>query len=162
MDWKFLKEIYGWAAVQYQAWARGELIVGGNDTQHVILATDAILEFWVDGHHYFGGDYYSFRRAPLVLHLQPGSHQLDLRLVRDVRAFGGILEPTIDVVLAVQQTSGTLELAQSEVLLSDVVDGILASPIGSVYLRNSDTVDVKILELRSSRVSLPFVFQRRH
>jgi hypothetical protein len=156
VDWDFLKTVYGWAAVQYQAWARGELIVGGKETQHVILHTDAILEYWVDGVHYFGGDFYTFRKAPPVLHLKPGSHKIDIRLVRDVRAFGGILEPTIDVVLDVQQASGTLELAKPGILLSDVVDGTIASSTGSVYLRNSGKQDIEIVAIEAANVSLSF------
>lgn len=157
VDWDFLKVIYGWAAVQYQAWARGELIVGGNETQRVILHTDTVLEYWVDDEHYFGGDFYTFRKAPPVLHLKPGSHRIDLRLVRDVRAFGGILAPTIDVFVDVRQTSGTLELAKSGILLSDVVDGKLASPLGSVYLRNSGEHDVEIVDIQAANVSFPLL-----
>jgi hypothetical protein len=156
VDWDFLKLVYGWAAVQYQAWARGELIVNGNTTQHVILHTDAILEYWVDDQHYFGGDFYTFRKAPPVLHLKPGSHKVDVRLARDVRAFGGILEPTIDVILDVQQASGMLELAKPGVLMSDIIDGKLASPIASVSLRNSGEDDIEIVAIRASNVSLSF------
>jgi predicted esterase len=158
VNWDFLKVVYGWAAVQYQAWARGELIIGGSETQHVILHTDGILEFWVDDKHYFGGDYYTFRKAPPVLHLKPGSHKIDIRLVRDVRAFGGILEPTIDVVVDVQQVSGTLELAKSGILMADVVDGNLASAIGSVSLRNSGDDDIEIIEIHAANVSSPISY----
>ncbi|KAF1918088.1 hypothetical protein BDU57DRAFT_446112 [Ampelomyces quisqualis] len=156
VDWDFLRIVYGWAAVQYQAWARGELIIGGNETQHVTLRTDTILEFWVDDQHYFGGDFFAFRRAPPVLHLSPGSHKIDLRLARDVRAFGGTLEPTVDFVIAVEKTSGTLELAKSGILMSDVVDGRLASPIGSISLRNSGEQDIELIEIRASHVSFLF------
>jgi predicted peptidase len=158
VDWDFLKTVYGWAAVQYQAWARGELVVGGNETQHVILHTDAILEYWIDDQHYFGGDFYTFRRAPPVLHLKPGSHKIDIRLVRDVRAFGGILEPSIDVLVDVQKTSGTLELARRGILMSDVVDGKLASSIGSVSLRNSGEDDLEIIGIQASNVSFSFSY----
>ncbi|EFQ91843.1 hypothetical protein PTT_11211 [Pyrenophora teres f. teres 0-1] len=158
VDWDFMKLIYGWAAVQYQAWARGELVVGGNETQHVILHTDAILEYWIDDEHYFGGDYYSFRKAPPVLHLEPGLHTIDLRLARDVRAFGGILYPTIDVLVHVRQASGTLELAKPGILLSDVVQGKLASPTGSVYLRNSGEEDIEIVRIAPTGVSSPVSF----
>jgi predicted peptidase len=146
--------IYGWAAVQYQAWARGELHIRGNETQNLILNTDGILEYWIDDQHYFGGDYYSFRRAPPVLHLKPGTHRIDLRLVRDVRAFGGILEPTIDVVVHAQQVSGTLELAKPGILMADVVHGQLASPLGSISLRNSGEDDIEVVEIRATNVSL--------
>jgi hypothetical protein len=90
------------------------------------------------------------------LHLKPGSHKIDIRLVRDVRAFGGILEPTIDVVLDVQQASGTLELAKPGILLSDVVDGTIASSTGSVYLRNSGKHDIEIVAIEAANVSLSF------
>jgi hypothetical protein len=153
VDWDFLKTIYGWAAVQYQAWARGELHIRGNETQNIILNTDGILEYWIDDQHYFGGDYYSFRRAPPVLHLKPGTHRIDLRLVRDVRAFGGILEPTFDVVVHAQQASGTLELAKPGILMADVVDGQLASPLGSISLRNSGEDDIEVVGFRATNVS---------
>jgi poly(3-hydroxybutyrate) depolymerase len=148
VDWDFLKVIYGWAAVQYQAWVRGEIVVGGNDVQHVIVHTDSILECWIDDKHYFGGDYYSYRNAPPVLHLTPGPHIIDLRLVRDVRAFGGILEPTIDVVVDVRQVAGSLELAKPGILISDFIDGRPASSIGSVHLRNSGQEDIEVLGIR--------------
>ncbi|KAF2006183.1 hypothetical protein P154DRAFT_615539 [Amniculicola lignicola CBS 123094] len=162
VDWDFLKVVYGWAAVQYQAWARGEIIVTGNDTQHVVLYTDAILEFWVGDAHYFGGDFYTYRKAPPVLHLKPGTHKIDVRLVRDVRAFGGILEPTIDVVLELRNTSGSLELAKPGLLISDVVDGKLASPVTSVTLRNSGEVDVEIIDIQPSHVRSPVFLPERN
>jgi hypothetical protein len=153
VDWDFLKTIYGWSAVQYQAWARGELIVGGKDTQHVILHTDAILEYRINDIHYFGGDYYSFRNAAPVLHLEPGSHRIDLRLVRDVRAFGGIVEPIVKVVVSVEQVSGRLDLAKPGILMSDVIDGRLATPYGSVTLRNSGTQDIEVTGIHLANVS---------
>ncbi|KAF2688755.1 alpha/beta-hydrolase [Lentithecium fluviatile CBS 122367] len=155
VDWDFLKVVYGWAAVQYQAWARGELTVRGNSTQSVILSTDAILEFWVDEAHYFGGDFFTFRKAPAVLHLNPGTHKIDIRLVRDVRAFGGILPPTIDVVVHAERATSILELAMPGILMSDVVDGKLAAPVGSVMLRNSGENDIKIMGIEPSDVRHP-------
>jgi hypothetical protein len=150
VDWDFLKTVYGWAAVQYQAWARGELVVHGNRTQHLLLHTDAIMEYWVDDFHYFGGDLYTFRKAPLVLHLTPGTHTIELRLWRDVRAFGGINEPTIDVLVELERTSDTLELAKPGILLSDTVNGRLASPYASVSLRNAGEDDVTIKSIMVS------------
>ncbi|KAL1607567.1 hypothetical protein SLS59_002536 [Nothophoma quercina] len=131
---------------------RPQLTVGGNETQHVILHTDAILEFWINNTHFFGGDYYSYRNAPPVLHLEPGRHQVDLRLVRDVRAFGGILEPTIDVVVSIEQVSGSLGLVKPGILMSDVIDGKLATPHGSVVLRNSGPHDIEITGIHAANV----------
>lgn len=153
VDWEFLKTVYGWASVQYQAWARGELVVGGKETQHVVLQTDAILEFWINDTHFFGGDFYSYRNAPPVLHLEPGRHRIDLRLVRDVRAFGGILEPTIDVVVGVEQVPGDLGLAKPGILMSDAIDGRLATPHGSITLRNGGAYDIEITGIQAANVS---------
>lgn len=153
VDWNFLKAVYGWATVQYSAWARGELIIGGNETQHIILHTDAILEFWVDDAHFFGGDFYRYRNSPPVLHLKPGRHRIDLRLVRDVRAFGGILEPTIDVVIGMERVSGSLDLAKPGILMSDVIDGRLATPHASVTLRNSGAYDIEVTEIRAASIN---------
>ncbi|KAF2660252.1 hypothetical protein K491DRAFT_589649 [Lophiostoma macrostomum CBS 122681] len=159
VDWDFLKVVYGWAAVQYQAWARGEITVLGTKTLPFILYTDAIVEYWIDDTHYFGGDAFTFRKAPPVLHLSPGTHKLDLRLWRDVRAFGGILTPTIDVVVELHTVSGGLDLAEPGILMSHVVDGKLASPLGSISLRNTGQEDVEILGITPSdvraHVSLP-------
>jgi hypothetical protein len=160
VDWDFLKTVYGWAAVQYQAWARGELVVHGNNTQHVVFYTDTIMEYWVDDVHYFGGDFYTFRQAPAVLHLTPGTHRIDLRLWRDVRAFGGINEPTIDVTVEVQKAEA-LELARPGILISDVVDGKLASPVASVTLRNGGERDIEIVDIRPSEVRLPVSLSSR-
>jgi hypothetical protein len=88
--------------------------------------------------------------------LAPGTHKIELRLWRDVRAFGGINEPTIDVLLGVQRTSGALELARPGVLMSDVVDGKLASPLASVALRNSGEDDIYIVDIQPSSVRSPF------
>lgn len=143
--------------MQYQAWARGELTVSGNETKHVILYTNAVVEFWVDDVHYFGGDAYTFRKAPPVLHLTPGTHKIDLRLWRDVRAFGGINEPTIDVVIEARLATGALELATPELLISDVVDGTLASPLASVTVRNSGENDVEIIGVKSLDVRTSYI-----
>ena len=159
VDWDFLKVVYGWTAVQYQAWARGNITITGNKTQPVIIYTDAILEYWIDSTHYFGGDFYGYRKAPSVIHLSPGKHKVDVRLVRDVRAFGGVLEPTIDILLDIQSVSGTLELAKPGILVSDVVDGKFARPVASVALRNSGEDDIEIVGIQSSDVRPPLSLQ---
>ncbi|KAF2397139.1 alpha/beta-hydrolase [Trichodelitschia bisporula] len=153
IDWAFLQSIYGWAALQYQAWVRGELVIHGGP-QAVVLYTDGVLECSVDGIRHFGGDFYSFRKAPLVLNLDSGRHVLDLRLVRDVRAMGGIGDPTIEVHLEAKTVTTQLEADLERVLVSDVVDGRLPSPYGSVVVRNHgeswiDIVGISTLDVET-------------
>ena len=78
IDWPFLQSIYGWSALQYQVWARGNLTVKAETQQKVVLYTDRLIEFWVDHRPSFGGDFYALRNAPLVLHLSPGEHRIGM------------------------------------------------------------------------------------
>lgn len=144
VDFDFLQKIYGWAVLQYQAWARGSIIIHGSETQSIALYTDRVLEFWVDGQHHFGGDFYSYRRAPLVLHLEPGEHRIDVRLVRDVRAMGGIGAPDIQITLRAQAFAPRLQLVAEKALLPDIVGGVLAGSFGSLTVRNHALDDVVI------------------
>jgi predicted esterase len=137
VDWTFLQAVYGWSALQYQAWARGEILINADKEQTIFLYTDHVLEYAIDGTRHFGGDFYAFRKAPLVLHLTPGRHVIDLRLVRDVRAMGGVGAPTIDVDLELEAVNSTLELGSDRIMISDVVNGRIASPLGSVTVRNN-------------------------
>lgn len=144
----FLQDIYGWAALQYQTWARGHFEVYGDTVQTALLHAEHILEFWINDEHYFGGDLYAFGRAPLVLHLKPGKHQVDVRLIRDVRSMGAVGKPEIDVKLELRASRGQEVGLQfgSLVLISDVV-GPLAGSYASVIVRNDGLKDITINEL---------------
>jgi predicted esterase len=137
VDWSFLQSIYGWSALQCQAWARGEIFVTAEKEKTVILYTDSLLEYALDGVRHFGGDFYTFRKAPVVLHLSPGRHVIDLRLVRDVRSMGGVGSPSIDVNLELRAVSSELEMGNDRIIISDVVNGQLVSPYGSFTVRNN-------------------------
>jgi hypothetical protein len=170
VDWTFLQSVYGWAALQWQAWARGEIFISGDATQTVTLYTDSILEYAVDGVRTFGGDFYSFRKAPLVLHLEPGKHVIDLRLVRDVRAMGGVGSPTIDANLEARLVPGDLiaasgetrvvpsdlEVSDSRVIVADVVDGRLASPHGTVTVRNNGKEWVEVFAIADTEAGVGY------
>ncbi|KKZ60834.1 hypothetical protein EMCG_04482 [[Emmonsia] crescens] len=182
VDWELIRSFYGWAGLQYQAWARGSITlaagVGGVDsgttttTTTVALFTDGLLEVWVDGESYFGGDFYTYRRAPVVLKLAPGSHVIDLRLVRDVRAFGGVGSPKIQAVVEVQRRppswSGDddgdevvvgLELDAGSVLVAEVVNRKLASPLASAIVRNdhdawAEVTGIQLVDAQSTNPAL--------
>lgn len=152
IDWPFLQSVYGWAALQYQAWARGHLTIAAKPAQSIVFYTDNILEFWVDEEHYFGGDYYAYRRAPLVLHLNPGSHNVEIRLIRDVRVMGGIGEPKMSIKLKAKSSNGSLALVGQKSLIPDIVNGVLASPFGFVLVRNEGRKAIAILDITMDAV----------
>lgn len=158
IDWAFLQSIYGWAALQYQAWARGSVIVDGNSAQTVVLYTQSLLEFWVDNKSYYGGDFYSYRRAPVVLHLHPGVHRIDLRLVRDDRAMGGVGDPKVQIRLDVQRSEGGLAVAEDQLLVPDMVGTRLASQFASVPIRNEEVDWIDIWSIESMDVRMILVF----
>ena len=152
VDWPFLQSVYGWAALQYQAWARGYLNIDKDSPQSIMLFTDHVLEFFVDDTHYFGGDFYAYRRAPLVLHLKPGIHKLDIRLARDVREMGGIGEPKVNVRLKVEIANGGLAIVEHKLLVSDMVNETPASPFASVPVRNQGLGWINIKKIESLTV----------
>jgi hypothetical protein len=139
VNWELLQRAYGLPSLQYQAWARGYLRSRSPQLLVVHFHCPGVLEVTIDGRRHFGGDFYSFGRAPLVLKIFPGEsvlHTIDLHLIRDVRAMGGNARG-IEVQLEVQAVKIGVELVESSLLISDVVDGKLASELASVILRNN-------------------------
>ena len=152
VGWHWLQQVYGWAALQYQAWARGELLVEGDESQTVLLYTDSVLEYWVDDIPYFGGDYYAYRRAPLVLYLRPGAHKIDIRIIRDVRVMGG-MGPSMSIRLKAERSPGGLAVMEKKLLVSDVVNSSLASPYASLPVRNDGNMSMEIRDIKAVSVS---------
>ena len=150
-DWNRLQLVYGWAALQYQAWARGYVQVSGYQAQRISLFTDGVLEFWVNNEHYFGGDFYSFRRAPVVLTLLPGKNRIDVRLIRDVRLMGGN-GSSMTVRLWAHALVRPVLIIHDSVLASDVVGGKLPSELASVVIRNQGDEWVEVIGCRTFEV----------
>lgn len=147
VDWSFLRSIYGWAALQYQAWARGTLTIFGESAVTIDLYTDGIMEFWIDDKPYFGGDFYSYRRAPTNIRLEPGQHIINIRLIRDVRAFGGVGTPNVKSTLEARLVSGRLNVKPDSILISDAVENRLISPYASLVVQNAIERPIKILSI---------------
>ncbi|KAL4938667.1 hypothetical protein BDV06DRAFT_49034 [Aspergillus oleicola] len=154
IDWDFLQSIYGWSALQYQGWVRGHVYVQDSNHQSVALFTDGILEILVDGRRYFGGDFYSYRKAPLILNLATGEHVVDLRLVRDVRALGGLGNPTIHVVVEAELRHGMLTIDERSLLMPESTGRKLGSPWLSINVQSNAAKWVDIISLSSSNVQL--------
>ena len=148
-DWEFLRDVYGWAAVQYQAWTRGQISIHATGPQTVLLYIDSVLEFWIDDEPYFGGDFYAYRRAPLVLQLEPGSHKVEIRLIRDLRAMGGNGIPSIETKLMLQVSSGGLAILEEKLLLPEIINNRLASNLAALPLRNETQHWIDVLSIES-------------
>ncbi|KIX09107.1 uncharacterized protein Z518_00185 [Rhinocladiella mackenziei CBS 650.93] len=136
VDWEFAQKIYGWSAFQFQGWLKGGLLNSNADSQTVILYPDNIVELWINDVHVFGGDFYGFARAPLVLDLQPGLNTVSVRLTRDVRSMGGSFPPISHALLRAEVIHIPVEVVHDSVLLPDVIDGRFCSRHGSITVRN--------------------------
>jgi predicted esterase len=157
VDWQALQSVYGWAALQWQAWARGEFTVKSEESVLVRVYTPRILEFWIDDEHYFGGDLYAFHRAPVTVRLAPGSHRIDVRLARDTRAMGAVGIPDFELELILEQLIGDAQVwidPNAPALISDYIGSaeiaILASPYVSVTVHNSLNQEILINAVKSS------------
>lgn len=124
-------------------------------TKCVLIHTDNVLEYWINEKPYFGGDFYAYRNSPLVLSLEPGRHKIDLRLIRDVRARGGGEPPAIEVLVHVQESVSELAIDTDKLLVSDMVDGKLASTLACVPVRNEGSKWIDILNVDVVNVSVP-------
>jgi hypothetical protein len=151
VDWTALRSIYGWAALQYQGWARGHIDVSGGLTRKIILYTDNILEIWLNDVRVFGGDFYAFRRAPLVATLSPGRNVIEVRLVREIRSMGGA-DSSITVTLEAQLATNSLRILENSAIVPDLVDGKLPSAFASVTIRNEGEGWIEIGDCDSSQV----------
>ncbi|KAJ9604566.1 hypothetical protein H2200_010679 [Cladophialophora chaetospira] len=136
VDWDFAQKIYGWSAFQYQAWVKGGILNQDAFVRKVALFTDNILELWVNDMHIFGGDFFDFGDAPVMIDLRPGTNEINLRLIREVRSMGGASPPTIQASVRVELASRPLEVLDNSIILPDVVKGRLCSRYGSVTVRN--------------------------
>lgn len=132
VDWEFLRSIYGWSGIQYQAWARGALVVcpahkNVPDAISVTLHISPTVEYFVNKKPYFGGDMFSYKRSPSVLHLKPGvPHTLDIRITHDIRAFGGAMPPALEIAIEADLATGGLLVEAERAIVPDVVGGKLA------------------------------------
>ena len=150
VDWSSLQAIYGWSALQYQGWARAELSCHSTNTQRVAVYTDHVLEFWIDDQHFFGGDIYALRKAPVILSLSPGQHRFEIRLVRDVRSMGAVGAPQHPVAIRIESCSEGLRANESAILVPDLVNGRgLPSPFGSIPLCNTGTELLHVHDVQS-------------
>lgn len=152
INWKSLQSVYGWSALQYQAWVRGYINLPSSNYQAVGIFTDGILDLFIDGQRYFGGDFYSYRRAPLILGLAPGEHVIELRLIRDVRALGGQGDPTINVVLEAKIRHELLTIDERSLLIPETTNWHFGSSWGSVNVQNNAAEWVEVLSLSCSDV----------
>jgi len=147
VNWRFLKQIYGWSITQWQGWIRGHMFVNKiltensydyDGLQSFLLYAKQVIEVVIDGQRHWGGDLFSYKRSPLVLWLSPGKHLIELRLVRDVRSMGGIDDnPSIDVALELNLSFNHVEIHNQCSIIPEVVNHVFSGQYGSMSITNT-------------------------
>ena len=171
IDWKMLEKAFGWSGLQFQAWIRGSLHVH-NQGRYGIWIGNAI-EFYLDKVYYDAGNLYDtdvvqFNRGGVFVNLAPGDHILEIRVVNDIRAFGGQLPPKVEVRIAMRQAIEDLVVADYNSHGGWVVPTVIPHPGGnstevacvagefaSVALRNEGEKWIIITGLHVGEVSPP-------
>ncbi|KAI8071088.1 hypothetical protein BC940DRAFT_295251 [Gongronella butleri] len=159
--WQQMTGPFGWSMECYQAWFRGSLRV--NATSRLLIQVHGAPVFFLDGKQY-SGDFYGYKTTTHVVALEKGLHQIDVRLVNDVRVFGGArphqqpdcrfsvtirpLEGSTAVDDLLTGTAHARNMVKSTLLPSFLVQYGFAGVHGSVTLQNVLTVPFQVMSIR--------------
>ncbi|KAF9124931.1 hypothetical protein BGW39_007787 [Mortierella sp. 14UC] len=162
IKWQFNQQFLGWGFNQFQAWARTTFIVPniqrqqhetkGDEPVSITIQCENVGDFYVDDER-LSGDWYGYGFTRHTLRLAPGSrHTLSVRVVHEVRIFGGVILPPpskfkvelgLPFPLGHDGSNGSYRPMVQVVregtggfIVMDAVDGILAGEYISVALRN--------------------------
>ncbi|CAG8597252.1 11501_t:CDS:2, partial [Dentiscutata heterogama] len=145
LRWKFNRDPFGWAMNQFQMWARGYFELSDSDLKDksesipVLVQCQNIGDFYVDDQRLFG-DWYGYKNSWHVLYLRPGKRVINVRLVNEIRIFGGNIPPDIQFQCFVRKLEfnqiGAMVL-DNTALVPDLVNGFLAGSFASVAVLNT-------------------------
>jgi hypothetical protein len=169
VDWHAMRDTFGWSALQFQAWIRGVITLREAGRYGVWIG--GAVEFSLDGVNYdvgniFEADVLQFSRGGLFLDLLAGEHVLEVRVVNDIRAFGGQIPPKVDVHLALREVGEELVVEEHnghggwevpQIINMSKKNGsdesvCIAGEWGSFALRNEGRDWIVITSLRLNKV----------
>lgn len=156
IDWDFIRSIYGWAAVQYQSWARGTVYNHASEEIMVALHAPGVIDLVIDGatglKPCFGVDFYGFQRAPIITKLKPGPNAVHVRLIRDVRASGGQMPPLIEASVHIETVEGDASILDGSLVIPEICQGRFVAAFGSLTVVNHGS---KALYIESIIINAP-------
>lgn len=96
-------------------------------------------EFYVDSRR-LSGDWYAYGTVSHVLLLSEGMHEIRVRVVNEIRIFGGKVPPPITFRLEIENVhEADVVFLENSVVVPDVVEGVMAGRFGSVTIENVNT-----------------------
>lgn len=137
VDWDSLRSVYGWSTLQYSTWLRGTIYNHRPKPQLISIHFTGVLEFRINNHSYFGGDFYGLHKVPVIVELPAGESTIDVRLTRDVRAMGGTGKSTILADMTLQSELRQVHFLKHTVVSPEIYNGSLSSIYFGVVLQNS-------------------------
>ncbi|KAF7725436.1 hypothetical protein EC973_009610 [Apophysomyces ossiformis] len=160
ISWKANTVPFGWSIEQFQSWARTALTVIRPTT--CLFQVLGAAEFYVDNQRY-SGDAYSYDTTYHAISLNAGKHTVIIRIVHDVRVFGGG-KPFPEAAVKVMMKEPAKETIEKGVQIArrqgNTVDDVLfpsflahrgfAGKFGSVSLLNiaSESANVFDIDIR--------------
>lgn len=146
IDWPEITKIYGWVATQFDAWSRCTLIVEEDCVVHLKVLNSP--EFLLDGERY-EGDIYGVG-IPLIVPLTIGHHQLDIRVVNEVRIFGYTEEPLASIIVDVDIKNEQAFVTADSMVVPDTIRTkatgrvVRSSPYIGFVLNNNSAHTVQV------------------
>ncbi|KAG9297457.1 hypothetical protein G9A89_020858 [Geosiphon pyriformis] len=155
--WSFNQRPFGWAFNQFQLWAVGKFQIPSIRSDHhgdnsflipIKIQCYNIGDFYVNDRRLFG-DWYNYQKSWNILHLSPGEHTIRVRVVNEIRIFGGQVPPVIGFKVAahlLDQETKILVL-KNTAIVPDIVDGRLAGEWMSLGVLNTTQDWVTVLRV---------------
>jgi hypothetical protein len=125
----------------------------------LFIQVNGMSEFYIDGKRY-SGDAYDYRKTTHLVYLERGMHIIDVRMVHDIRVFGGGKTPQCKFHIHIDAKTDTLVYPEDcaviipsnmgEIVLPDYLNDIgFAGGFGSVSIQNAgdDPMVVKSITL---------------
>lgn len=125
----------GWAVNQFQAWAVTSFSLERPMSFRVQFYS--IGDFYIDQDLY-SGDWYNLRTTAHVVHLGKGEHTLRVRVVNEIRIFGGSTPPKSIFEYLWEEVEGNIPAIaiEQQVNMPDIIEDRFAGHLCSIAVQN--------------------------
>src|SRR5439155_11002301 len=106
----------------------------------ILIQCYNIGDFYIDGERLFG-DWYGYKSSWHVMYLEPGEHTINVRIVNEIRIFGGRLPPNVNFHCILRRlnilSDFGVKLLDNTIVVPDLVNGNLTGEYMSIALLNT-------------------------
>ncbi|KAG2176323.1 hypothetical protein INT43_005557, partial [Umbelopsis isabellina] len=133
--WSMNQLALGWAVNQFQAWAVISFSLEREKSFRVQF--HSIGDFYIDQDLY-SGDWYNLKTTAHVVHLAKGEHTLRVRVVNEIRIFGGSTPPKSIFEYFWEEIESSIPAIaiEQQVNMPDIIDSRFAGHLCSIAVQN--------------------------